>query len=159
MQKTNRVDYLNFVDFTVKEEHMRQFFIIIAGLFIINIVHAADAALTDGQRKIHELNTKIEEKLNRGEQCNDNYFNENLLSLLKEVITRGQIWEDDKPVEGLPSFQSFLSSNIGNHSNPYFIYAWWRYTVMLLLPGESTNPHHFPRTHASLCKIAGNNQT
>ena len=62
------------------------------------------------------------------EQCNNHYLDENLLPLLKEVITRGRIWDDENPVDDLPSFQSFLSSSIGNHSNPYFTYAWWRYT-------------------------------
>ena len=47
---------LNFVDFIVKEEHMRQFFIIIAGLFIINIVHA-DVSKKD----LETLHTFIQE--------------------------------------------------------------------------------------------------
>ena len=102
-------------------------FLIICFMFGLIFHCFANETDTEGQRKLFEINKKIEEKLNNGEQCNNNYFNENLLPLLKEVITRGQIWEDDKPVEGLPSFQSFLSSSIGNHSNPYFTYAWWRY--------------------------------
>ena len=48
---------LNFVNFTVKEEHMRQFFIIIAGLFIINIIHA-DVSKKD----LETLHTFIQEK-------------------------------------------------------------------------------------------------
>ena len=48
---------LNFVVFTVKEEHMRQFFIIIAGLFIINIIHA-DVSKKD----LETLHTFIQEK-------------------------------------------------------------------------------------------------
>ena len=48
---------LNFVDFIVKEEHMRQFFIIIAGLFIINIIHA-DVSKKD----LETLHTFIQEK-------------------------------------------------------------------------------------------------
>ena len=102
-------------------------FLIICFMFGFIFHCFANETDTEGQHKLFEINKKIEEKLNNGEQCNNNYFNENLLPLLKEVITRGQIWEDDKPVEGLPSFQSFLSSSIGNHSNPYFTYAWWRY--------------------------------
>ena len=103
---------------------------LVISILLCNIMYncLANEIITEGQRKLQDLNTKIEEKLNKGEQCNDNYFNENLLPLLKEVITRGQIWDDDKPVEGLPSFQSFLSGKIGKHSNPYFTYAWWRYT-------------------------------
>ena len=102
-------------------------FIIICFIFGFIFLCVGNEVTTDGQRKLFEINKKIEERLNKGEQCNNHYFDENLLPLLKEVITRGQIWEDDKPVEGLPSFQSFLSCNIGNHSNPYFTYAWWRY--------------------------------
>lgn len=102
-------------------------FIIICFIFGFIFHCSGNEGPTDGQKKLFEINKKIEEKLNNGEQCNNNYFNENLLPLLKEVITRGQIWEDDKPVDDLPSFQSFLSSSIGNHSNPYFTYAWWCY--------------------------------
>ena len=98
-------------------------FVIICFIFGFIFHCVGNEVTTDGQRKLFEINKKIEEKLNKGEQCNNHYLDENLLPLLKEVITRGQIWEDDKPVEGLPSFQSFLSSNIGNHSNPYFTYA------------------------------------
>ena len=103
-------------------------FLIICFIFGFLFHCFANETDTEGQRKLFEINKKIEAKLNKGEQCNDNYLDENLLPLLKGVITRGQIWEDDKPVDDLPSFQSFLSSNIGNHSNPYFTYAWWRYT-------------------------------
>ena len=102
-------------------------FLIICFMFGFIFLCVGNEVTTDGQRKLFEINKKIEERLNKGEQCNNHYLDENLLPLLKEVITRGQIWEDDKPVEGLPSFQSFLSSSIGNHSNPYFTYAWWRY--------------------------------
>ena len=95
-------------------------FVIICFIFGFIFHCSGNEGPTDGQKKLFEINKKIEEKLNKGEQCNNHYLDENLLPLLKEVITRGQIWEDDKPVDDLPSFQSFLSSSIGNHSNPYF---------------------------------------
>ena len=99
--------------------------LILAFAFMVVLAEETD---TTGRRRLYEINTKIEEKLNKGERCNDDYFNENLLPLLKEVIDKGRIWDDEKPVEELPSFQSFLASRIGSHLNPYFKYAWWCYT-------------------------------
>ena len=56
MQKTNGISNPNFIVFTVKEEHMRKFFFIIAGLFIINIVHA-----DIGKKDLEALHVLIQE--------------------------------------------------------------------------------------------------
>ena len=66
-------------------------FIIICFIFGFIFHSFANETVIDGQRKLFEINKKIEEKLNKGEQCNNHYLDENLLPLLKEVITRGQI--------------------------------------------------------------------
>ena len=103
---------------------------IVIFILLINIIYNAfaDDINPELYRKLLELNSTIEEKLNKGEKCNKNYLDNTLKPLLQEIVVRGQIWQEGKSTDKLPSFQSFLSSHIGNHFNPYFSYAWKYYT-------------------------------
>ena len=90
---------------------------IVIFILLINIIYNAfaDDINPELYRKLLELNSTIEEKLNKGEKCNKNYLDNTLKPLLQEIVVRGQIWQEGKSTDKLPSFQSFLSSHIGNH--------------------------------------------
>ena len=99
-------------------------FLIICFIFGFLFHCFANETDTEGQRKLLELNAKVESRLRKEEFISDyGFWKENLIPLLKEVVTNGRIWDDDKPVEKLPSLQSFLARSVGSHSNPYFRHA------------------------------------
>lgn len=86
------------------------------------VLHANNIA-TQGQGTFLELCENSRKYLNENKKCSQAYLDENVKPLLLESIHKGEIWNNTLKHKDIPAFSMFLTPNIAEHENPFFIYA------------------------------------